>query len=115
VHLEYQAPVWHSGLSAAQSRSLDRAQRLTMVGMAGWHPSHSQQLRELGLEALPARWLRLAKRFARRTATRSRHTDLFQPVARSRHVTKPYREPMSRTVAHYSSPLPFLTRLLNEQ
>ena len=115
VHLENQAPVWHSGLTTAQSRSLDRAQRLAMVAMAGWHPSHSEQLRELGLEPLPARRLRLAKRFARRTATRSRHTDLFQPAARPRRMTKPYREPLSRTAAHYNSPLPFLTRLLNEQ
>jgi hypothetical protein len=115
VHLEFQAPVWHSGLTGAQSRSLDRSQRLAMVAMAGWHPSHSQQLRELGLEALPARRRRLAKRFARRTATRSRHTDLFQQVARPRRQTKLYREPKSRTAGHYSSPLPFLTRLLNEQ
>jgi hypothetical protein len=115
VHLEFQAPVWHSGLTAAQSRSLDRAQRLAMVAIAGWHPSHSEQLRELGLEPLPARRLRLAKRFARRTATRSRHTNLFQPVERPRRQTKLYREPRSRTAGHYSSPLPFLTRLLNER
>ena len=69
VHLEFQAPVWHSGLTAAQSRSLDRAQRLAMVAMAGWHPSHSQQLQELGLEPLPARRVALARRFARRTAS----------------------------------------------
>jgi hypothetical protein len=115
VHLEFQAPVWHSGLTAAQSRSLDRAQRLAMVSMAGWHPSHSQQMRDLGLEALPARRVALSRRFALRTATRSRHRDLFQRVARPSSTARPYRELRSWTAAHFTSPLPYLMRLLNER
>ena len=53
VHLEMACPVWHSGLTAGQSRDLDRAQRMAMAAIAGrWEASHSSQLRQLGLEAL---------------------------------------------------------------
>ena len=40
VMLEYACPVWHSSLTAAQSRSLDRAQRVAMAAITGrWEPS----------------------------------------------------------------------------
>ena len=41
VRLEYGCPVWHSGLTSAQSHSLDRAQRAAMAAITGrWEPSH---------------------------------------------------------------------------
>ena len=74
VHLEYACPVWHSSLTAVQSRSLDRAQRVAMAAITGrWEPSHTQQLLELGLDRLGARRDRICKRFSRRTAHKSRH------------------------------------------
>ena len=33
--LEYAGPVWHSSLTAVQSRSLDRAQRVAMAAIIG--------------------------------------------------------------------------------
>ena len=55
VHLEYQAPLWHSSLTLAQSRALARAQRVAMAAITGrWHPSHTEQLAELALEPLEA-------------------------------------------------------------
>ena len=39
VMLEYGCPVWHSGLTSAQSHSLDRAQRAAMAAITGrWEP-----------------------------------------------------------------------------
>ena len=62
VMLEYGCPVWHSGLTSAQSHSLDRAQRAAMAAITGrWEPSHSRQLAEIGLERLSARRTRLCK------------------------------------------------------
>ena len=120
VHLEAQAPLWHSSLTVAQSRSLARAQRVAMAAITGrWHPSHSEQLQELALEPLDARRIRLCERFARRTATRSRHQDMFPLVAanltvRTRRTGRPlYREPRCRTASYRRSAVPYLTRLLN--
>ena len=88
VHLEYQAPLWHSSLTVAQSRSLARAQRVAMAAITGrWHSSHSEQLAELSLEPLDTRRTRLCRRFAKRTATRSRHMDMFSLEAAGVTVT----------------------------
>jgi hypothetical protein len=119
VHLEMCCPVWHSSITTAQARALDRAQRVAMAAITGtWAPSHSQQLSDLGLEELSARREQLCVRFARRTATKSRHTDLFTPAAGPRFPRGPqpgtrYQEVETRTATYSNSALPYLTRLLN--
>ena len=117
IHLELACPVWSSSITAAQSQDLERAQRMAMAAIAGrWEPSHTRQLLDLGLERLAPRRLRLCKVWAQRTAQESRHKDIFTPSgARPRpgkHVQL-YRTPQTRTVAHYNSAVPYLTRLLN--
>ena len=117
VHLELACPVWHSGLTSQQSRDLDRAQRVAMAAITGrWEPSHSRQLQVLGLEKLAARRTQLCSTFAKRTATDSRHMDIFSlsgARVRPGKAARPYREPFCRTGAHYNSAVPYLTRLLN--
>ena len=119
VHLDYGCPVWHSGLTVSQSHSLDRAQRVAMAAITGrWEQSHTSQLDDLGLERLSARRVRLCERFARRTAEKSRHQDMFQPVPNPRPVRQAVKRPVymekwARTAAYRRSPLPYLTRLLN--
>ena len=118
VMLEYACPVWHSSLTAAQSRSLDRAQRVAMAAITGrWEPSHTQQLLELGLDRLGARRDRICKRFAERTARSSRHQDMFTPIQtntrRGAQGTR-YAEIRARTGTYYKSALPYLTRILNQ-
>ena len=111
VHLEYQAPLWHSSITVAQARDLARAQRVAMAAITRrWHPSHSSQLEELSLQPLDARRTQLCKRFAVRTATKSRHTDIFTLAAGgriSRSSAKGlYREPLCRTGSYYKSAVP---------
>ena len=118
VHLEYQAPLWHSSITVAQSRDLARAQRVAMAAITGrWHPSHSSQLEELSLQPLDTRRTRLCRLFAERTATKSRHKDIFSPVAGGRTSRSAarglFREPLCRTASYYKSAVPYLTRLLN--
>ena len=117
VHLEYGCPVWHSSLTIAQSRSLDRAQRIAMAAITGrWEASHTLQLQNLALERLSVRRENICKRFALRTATLSRHQELFQPLTsitrRGKSGTK-YHEISTRTSSYHKSALPYLTRLLN--
>ena len=117
VHLELACPVWHSGLTTAQSRDLDRAQRLAMAAITGrWEPSRSRQLQDLGLEQLSARRTKLCATFGKRTATDSRHMDIFTRSGapeRPGKAARSYREPFCRTGAHYKSAVPYLTRQLN--
>ena len=119
VHLEMAAPLWHSSLTEAQSRALSRVQRVAMAAITGrWDPSHSGQLRRLGLEPLPERRTRLCRRFAKRTATKSRHQDLFDRAeytrpGRGARARPLYRESRTRTAAYRRSAVPYLTTLLN--
>ena len=112
--LRYGCPVWHSGLTTAQSHSLDRAQQVAMTAITGkWEPSHTRQLAELGLERLSARRTRICKTFGQRTATNSRQMDVFTPVTSARSI-RTYQEIFCRTDTYYKSALQYLTRLLNQ-
>ena len=115
VHLEYACPVWHSSLTIAQSRSLDRAQRVAMAAITGrWEASHSLQLSQLGLEKLHTRREIICKRFAYRTATNSRHKDLFIPLStNTRRETSGsyYQEIPTRTSTYHNSALPYIKLL----
>ena len=121
VHLEYGSAIWSGGLSLAQQRDLSRVQRRAVAAMVGYSTrgeEYAATCRQLGLEPdLAARRRRLATTFARRTATASRHQDLFtrQPHLHNTRHGRTWQEPTSRTRRHYSSPLPYLTRLLNQQ
>ena len=78
VHLEMACPVWHSSLTLAQSRSLERCQRVAMAAIVGhWAPSLTEQLLDLGLERLDARRTKICGKFAHSTATKSHHKDIF--------------------------------------
>ena len=118
VQLEASCPVWHSSISEAQSRSLSRAQRVAMAAITGrWAESHTEQLVDLGLEHLHLRREQICRTFAHRTATNSRHMDMFIPshsVPRQGKQLWKYREVKARTSAYFNSAIPYLTRLLNK-
>ena len=120
VHLEMAAPVWHSSLTLAEKKSLERCQRVAMAAIVGyWAPSLTDQLAELGLESLADRREKLCARFASTTATKSRHKDIFK-VAQINHPrpgkrSLRYIEPRARTATYRKSAVPYLTRLLNNQ
>ena len=118
IQLEQNCPVWHSSINIAKSWSLARAQRVAMAAITGrWADSHSQQLEDLGLEPLELRRAALCRTFALRTATNSRHQDMFtlahSSIRQGKQVKK-YREPKARTHIYYKSAVPYLTRLLND-
>ena len=118
MHLEMACPVWHSSITLAQSRSLERSQRVAMAAIAWhWAPSLTDQLAELGLERLSSRRDALCARFAVATATKSRHKDIFTPAhtnsLRPGKRSLKYRVPWARTAAYRKSAVPYLTQLLN--
>ena len=120
VHLEMAVPVWHSSLTRALRRSLDRCQRVAMAAIVGyWAPSLTEQLSELGLQRLGDRRDKICATFAVATATKSRHRDIFK-VANINHPragkrSHKYAEPRARTAFYQKSAVPYLTRILNNQ
>ena len=119
VHLELAVPVWHSGLTIKLTADIERVQRVAVgiiVDLPQFH--YMQTCSMLGLKPLYIRRLELCQRFALKTsAPSSRHSDLFQPEKDGSHWTRSghrYREHICSTGRFYNSPLPFLTRTLNQ-
>ena len=118
VHLEMCCGVWHSSLTVAQRSSLEKAQRVAMAAMVGhWAPSLTDQLEDLGLERLFTRREDICRRFALRTASKSRHRDIFtlapNGLQRPNKKSLKYAEPKARTTTYRKSAVPYLTRILN--
>ena len=77
IHLEISSALWHEALSVAQSRSLEKVQRLALSTITSWTLSYQEQLDFLGLEWMDTRRTKLSLSFAKKTASKSRHQDLF--------------------------------------
>ena len=118
VHLEMCAPVWAGGLTQGQEQQLQRVARRAVAAITGpTREDYSATCLRLGLEPdLGVRRLQLCRRFATRTATNSRHQDLFSKLENphsTRGGGKVWREPPCRTRRHLLSARPHLTRILN--
>ena len=122
VLLEMNAPLWAGGLTVGQARDIQRVERRAVAAITGGRglgtrEQYTASCLRLGLEPdLGARRLRLCKKFALKTAIKSRHQDLFSRVERlhnTRGAGKEWVEPACRTRRHQMSARPHLTRLLN--
>ena len=119
-HIEYCSPVWSGALTKQQQQDLARVNRRAVAAITGYNTTGEEfvaNCRRLGLEDdLATRRLRLAQKFAKRTAENSRHQDLFERLDNpplTRGGGKVSREPPCRTRRHLQSARPYLTRLLN--
>ena len=113
VHLEHCAPVWSGGINIGQANDLQRTQMRAVAAITGGREDYTMACLRLGLEPnLGVRRTQLCRKSARRTATASRHTDLFTRLENPRQTRggKEWREPACRTL---QSAVPHLTRLLN--
>ena len=117
IHLEAAAAVWTSGLTARQSRDLQRVEHRAVAAFTSRREEPTLTCRRLGLQPLAERRQKLAKTFAIRTTKKSRHQDMFVRLDNPRPArgerTREWREEPCRTSRHHQSALPYLTRLLN--
>ena len=74
--------------------------------------SYDQSCSKLGLKRLTLIRTELCERFALKTATKSRHKDLFELKKTGSH--EKYREHFCRKKRFFNSPLPYLTRMLSQ-
>ena len=82
-----------------------------VAAITGGREDYTMACLRLGLEPN----LGVRRKFARRTAMASQHTDLFTRLENPRQTRggKEWREPACRTRRHLQSAVPHLTRLLN--
>ena len=119
-HLEYCSPVYTGALTKLQQKDLARVHRRAVAATTGRHTrgeEFAEICKRLGLvDDLSKRRLRLAEKFAKRTAEISRHQDIFERLDNPHNTRgggKVWRDPPCRTRRHRLSARPYLTRLLN--
>ena len=120
VHVELAVPVWHSGLSQKLSGDIERVQRVAVsLILDNGNILYDRACVALGLKPLVVRRQELCERFAQKTASvGNRHCDLFQLEKDGSHDTRSsydkFREHVCSKSRFFNSPLPFLTRILNQ-
>ena len=116
THLEATCPVWTGAITKRQSRAISRVQRKAVATITG--KEYVRGCLELNLETLKTRRKQIATKFAEKTTKKSRHKDIFKELPNpptTRRGKKVWCEPISRTRRHHNSPVPHLTRLLNNK
>ena len=117
--LEFAAPVFHSGLTKDQSRHIESVQKKAFAVILGRnYTSYESALSLLKLERLDIRRVNLCHSFALKSAKSSRHQSMFPPNPHYRQNMrnpKPYMEHSCNTSRYFSSPIPYLARLLNKR
>ena len=119
VHLELAVPVWHSGLNIKLTADIERVQRIAVkIILEDESIRYSRACTMLGLKPLNIRRVELCERFAAKTAKNGRHKDLFKLVKdggqETRNNKEKFREHACKKKRFFNSPLPFLTRALNQ-
>ena len=116
--LEFAAPVFHNGLTQDQSRMIEMVQKKAFAIILGKSYSNYQAaLSTLSQERLDARSLHLCSNFATKCSKSERHRSMFplnpnhRPNMRN---PKPFMEFQCHTSRYFTSPIPFLARLLNK-
>ena len=119
VILEYAAPVWYSGITLKQSKTIEKIQKWAVsIILNNWTLSYTVKCTLLGIEPLYLRRKSLALNFSLRTVKNPKHKDFFQPKHRPYNTRQAtvvtYEENQVRSTRFKNSPLVALRRDLNE-
>ena len=117
------APAWASALSKSDKRNIERVQKcaLSIILGSNYH-CYENALSVLNLKRLDDRRINLCEKFAVKASKNDQHKNWFclaeqsEPVnTRSEKPVLKYKEPKTRTGRFANSPIPYLTKLLNEK
>ena len=117
--LEYAVPVWQNGITVEQSKDIEYIQRLAVsIILDEWTLPYFVKFTLLQIEPLYLRRPALALTFAKRTAKAPQHADFFKKNNDKKYNTRSdsnlYKEHKCNQQRFFDSPLPHLTRALND-
>ena len=116
--LEFAVPVFHSSLTADQSRKIEMVQKKALaIIMDRKYTSYDHVLLQLNLDRLDVRREQLCLSFALKCVNSPKHKSMFPPNPNHRpnmRNPKPYKEQFCNTARYYHSSIPYLARLLNK-
>ena len=114
---EMACPAWNGGLTQQEQRGLERIQRTAMAIIRGdKHTTYQEALDHFGMDKLEVRRETLCLKFALKAYRNPKFTKWFAPntpEVNTRSIQLPLKEIRFRTSRFKSSPIPYLTRLLN--
>ena len=124
--LELAVAVWTPGLTKLQINQIERVQKCALhVILGGNYQSYNQAKFALGVETLSERRSKLCLNLAKKSEKHWKYSNWFHPAeekfvpnfttrGEETHVQTKYTPVPFRTDRYKDSPLPFLTKLLNE-
>jgi hypothetical protein len=115
--LEYAAPVWHSSLKGEDRLKLERVQKSALRIIIGEkYQSYTSALKMTGTKTLFERRRQLCLKFARKSLKSNKFKSWFKPNTKNpgtRQEQSKFCEVYSRLDRYETSPISYLTRLLN--
>ena len=118
--MEMAVAVWQPGLSQAEDKQIERVQKAAFSIILGdQYFNYKNALKYLECESLNSRRKRLCLNFAKKSEKHPKYQNWFvkntQEVKPATRTEKTIYKPVStRTDRYFYSPLPYLTRLLNQ-
>ena len=115
--LEFAVPVWHGSITGDERLQLERVQKSALhIILGDQYVSYRLALKEMALETLFERRRKLCLKFAKKSAKSPKFSKWFKPTinkASARHPKPKYCEVFTRLRRYETSPISFLTKLLN--
>ena len=116
--LEFGVPVWNSGIKKEQVTDIERVQKSFLHIVLGTdYQNYQSALKETSLETLESRRTKLCLNFAKKAAKYDKHSHWFVPTDPAAPDTRSekmkYKPPLCRLQRFQTSPIPYLTNLLN--
>ena len=116
--LEYAAPVFSSMLTQKNTEDLERIQKIVLKTLLNSkYSTYEQACILMNTTSLKQRRKDLSLNFALSCIAHPQHRSFFkqkQSIFYNLRKIRYFEEPYCHTDRYYSSPLPYLTRLLNE-
>ena len=116
--LEFASPVFTSMLTDQLIMDIERIQKIVVKVILGpLYLSYDHALKYLSLTSLETRRKQLSLKFALACLDSPQHSHIFRERKSTYYKirnTRSFEEPHCHTKRYFSSPIPYLTRLLNE-
>ena len=119
--LEFGVPVWNSSITKEEVKELERVQKSFLhIALGSQYSNYEDALAQTGMETLENRRTKLCLSFGKKAAKHNKHSHWFEvknyeKLPNTRSLKLKYNEPICRLERFRSSPIPYLTRLLNDQ
>ena len=118
--LEFGVPVWNSSLTKQQSLEFERVQKaFHHIALGNLYSDYKSALDITGLETLETRRLKLCINFSKKASKHPKHSHWFAPtnseIPNTRRLKMKFKKPICRLKRFESSPIPYLTSLLNNK